>query len=88
MILSVKFILFSYYNFWRTSFNFSGDVCPRFQNQTGFPYLDALLPACNEFLRFTSDDTPVDLLADSMPANSAYPFTCSSRAIDYTLYSF
>ena len=36
----------------------SGDVCPGFQNQGGFPRLRASLPAHNGFLRFTSGAIP------------------------------
>ena len=36
----------------------SGDVCPGFQSQGGFPHLRASLPAHNRFLRFTSGATP------------------------------
>ena len=53
-----------FFNFWRTSVLFVGplmplfwtssDVCPGFQSQGGFPHLQASLPACNGFLRFTS----------------------------------
>ena len=35
----------------------SGDVCPGFQSQGGFPHLRASLPARNGFLRFTSGAT-------------------------------
>ena len=46
----------------------SGDVCPVFQSQDGFPCLHALLPVCHGFLRFTSDVTPADHLVASMAA--------------------
>ena len=36
----------------------SGDVCPGFQSQGGFPCLHASSPAHNGFLRFTSGATP------------------------------
>ena len=36
----------------------SGDVCPGFQSQGGFPCLHASLPVHNGFLRFTSGVTP------------------------------
>ena len=36
----------------------SGDVCPGFQSQGGFPHLCASSPAHNGFLRFTSGATP------------------------------
>ena len=36
----------------------SGDVCPGFQSQGGFPCLHASLPPHNGFLRFTSSVTP------------------------------
>ena len=36
----------------------SGDVCPGFQNQGGFPRLHASSPVHNGFLRFTSGVTP------------------------------
>ena len=36
----------------------SGDVCPGFQSQGGFPHLRASSPAHNGFLRFTSGATP------------------------------
>ena len=36
----------------------SGDVCPGFQSQGGFPRLRASSPAHNGFLRFTSGATP------------------------------
>ena len=39
----------------------SGDICPEFQSQDGFPYLHALSPVHNGFLRFTSGMTPADL---------------------------
>ena len=57
---------------WRTSvllvrsliplFWTSGDICPGFQSQYGSPRWQALSPVCNGFLRFTSDETPVDLV--------------------------
>ena len=46
----------------------SGDVCPGFQSQSGFPHLHASSPVHNGFLRFTSGATPTDPLADSMVA--------------------
>ena len=36
----------------------SGDVCPGFQSQGGFPRLHASSPVHNGFLRFTSGATP------------------------------
>ena len=63
---------------WRTSVHFvgpltppvsdSGDVCPRFQSQSVFPCLCALLPGCKGNLRFTCGATPADLLVASMAA--------------------
>ena len=61
-----KFFLFSFFffNFSRIQVLFvgplvllfwtSGDVCPGFQSQGGFPRLRASLPAHNRFLRFCS----------------------------------
>ena len=46
----------------------SGDVCPRFQSQSVFPCLCALLPGCKGNLRFTSGATLADLLVASMAA--------------------
>ena len=46
----------------------SGDVCPGFKHQVGFPHLYALLPLYNGLLRFTSGVTPADLLVASMAA--------------------
>ena len=46
----------------------SGDVCPGFQSQGGFPCLCALLPVCNGFHRFISGATPADPLVASMEA--------------------
>ena len=40
----------------------SGDVCPGFQSQGGFPQLCASSPAHNIFLRFTSGVTPADCI--------------------------
>ena len=51
--------------FWTSA---SGDVCPGFQSQGGFPRLRASSSACNRFFRFTSGATPADLLAPSMAA--------------------
>ena len=66
-----KFFFF-FFNFWKTQVFFvgpliplfwtSGDVSPGFQSQGGSPHLHAFLPACNEFLRFTSGATPVDCI--------------------------
>ena len=36
----------------------SGDICPGFQSQGGFPCLCASSPVYNRFLRFTSGATP------------------------------
>ena len=36
----------------------SGEVCPGFQSQDGFPHLCASSPVHNGFLRFTSGATP------------------------------
>ena len=36
------------------------------QIEDGFPHLHASLPACNEFLRFTTNVTPADLLVASI----------------------
>ena len=36
----------------------SGDICPGFQSQGGFPHLRASSPVYNGFLRFTSGVTP------------------------------
>ena len=46
----------------------SGDVCPGFQSQGGYPYLLASLPVYNGFLRFASGVTSTDLLANYMAA--------------------
>ena len=46
----------------------SGDVCPGFQSQGGFPCLCASSPVHNGFLRFTSGVTPVDCTEVSMAA--------------------
>ena len=46
----------------------SGDVCPGFQSQGGFPRLHASLPAHNRFLRFTSGVTPAGCIEVSMAA--------------------
>ena len=46
----------------------SGDVCPGFQSQGGFPCLCALSPVCNEFHRFVSGATPADLLVAGVEA--------------------
>ena len=54
----------------------SGEVCPGFQSQGGFPCLPASLPACNRFLRFTSIVTLADLLVTSMAAEPFHPRTC------------
>ena len=54
----------------------SGDICPGFQSQAGFPCLYALLPVCNRFLRFTSGATPYDLLVASMAAKPFHAHTC------------
>ena len=63
--------------FWKTSILYggsliplfwtSGDICPGFQSQGGFSCLHALLPTCNEFIRFTPGTT-VDFLVASMVA--------------------
>ena len=45
----------------------SGDVCPGFQSQVGFPHLRASWPAHNGFLKFTSSATPADLEKYSTP---------------------
>ena len=45
------------------------DVSPGFQSQDGSSRLHALLPACNEFLRFTSGATPADCIEVSMAAS-------------------
>ena len=47
----------------------SGDVCPGFQSQGGFPHLRVSLPVHNRFLRFTSGATPTDLLVAGMAAS-------------------
>ena len=47
----------------------SGDVCPVFQSQGGFPHLHAFLPVYNRFLRFTSGATPADCIEVSMAAD-------------------
>ena len=62
------FFFFFFKNFCRTQVLFvgpliplfwtSGDVCPGFQSQDGFPRLRASLPVHNGFLRFTSGATP------------------------------
>ena len=56
----------------------SGDICPMFQSQGGFPHLHASLPMHNRFLRFTSGATPADLLMASMAAEPFHSgtFTC------------
>ena len=38
--------------------------------------LHALLPACNQFLTFTSGVTPADLLVASMAVEPFHPHTC------------
>ena len=45
-----------------------GDVCSGYQSQGRFSHLCALSPAGNGFLRFTSGETPVDLLKARMAA--------------------
>ena len=54
----------------------SGDVCPGFQCQGGFPCLHASLPVHNRFLRFIFVVTPAELLAASMAAQPFDPHTC------------
>ena len=46
----------------------SGDVCPGFQSQGGFPCLHASLAVNNGFLRFTSGVTPADCIEVTMAA--------------------
>ena len=53
----------------------SGDVCPRFQRQGGFPCLHATLLVCNTFLRFHCGVTPADLLVASMAAKPFHLYT-------------
>ena len=61
-ITSTLFFLFFFLKFCRGPliplFWTSGDVCPGFQSQGGFPHLHASSPVHNRFLRFTSDATP------------------------------
>ena len=40
----------------------SGDVCPGFQSQGGFPHLHASSPVHNGFLKFTSGATPANCI--------------------------
>ena len=46
----------------------SGDICPGFQSQGGFPHLCASSPVHNGFLRFTSGATPADCIEVSIAA--------------------
>ena len=55
----------------------SGDVCPGFQSQGGFPCLDASLPVHNRFLRFTSGVTPADCIEVTWQPSLFDPCTCS-----------
>ena len=54
----------------------SGDVCPGFQSQSGFPHLWAFSPAHSDFHRFTCGVTPTDLLVASMATDLFHPHTC------------
>ena len=54
----------------------SGDICPGFQDQGGFPHLHASSPANNGFCRFTSGVTPGTFLVGSMALSHFDPHTC------------
>ena len=60
----------------------SGDVCPGFQSQGGFPRLHASLPVHNRFLRFTSGATPADCIEVSMAAEPFLIHADVSTSID------
>ena len=55
----------------------SGDVCPGFQSQGGFPHLCASLPVCNRISTFGA--TTTDLLVASMSAGTfQFIYLCTS----------
>ena len=47
----------------------SGDVSPGFQNNVGSPHVQALSPACNGFVIFTSGVILADFLVTGMAAD-------------------
>ena len=76
-------------NFWRSPFRGATDTpvldlwlhLPWVSKPGWIPHLRAMLPACNEFLRFTSCVTPADCIEVSMAAE---PFrsTCPQALVE------